>query len=461
MIRMTGFLMAWVVVIGAGSGCAWDPVSDGGYATLRFRVADLREKVTARLAPDSGGHLMDINYPVSLATFDCLAINVTGPGISPSVTTFQNFNNHAGLRAGNTCSYLGVTSGLIAMTGASTETVEMRVPLGPDRLIQVFGVKTSTGLCTDARRFSDNFHAFRTGGATTITEAYEVGRTVKSVFGDTTAPVDSSFVANRPKPFHDCDSYAYEIMNEADLIGYWRFGEKPVSSILTTSDKVFEYSGHLNNIVSLTGTSVYVPGSVSTSGALSVTGIISMTGLTTEFPTNNLSYEVWLKLTTFPTLAYNAIVWSDANEGVFLNLTNTNDVIVGITQTGNTAAVTKTGMGTLADGNWHHIVGTYDGTTVGMVIDNSIVQTNPGTIPLPITMAGAGSLRIEGANTTVAVVDEFSFFRKALNSSDIARHFGVTGALLAIEKLGLQSFPDHPLDFHGRMAEFLPPRMRE
>jgi hypothetical protein len=301
-----------VLAAAAGSGCAWDPVSDGGYATVRFRVADLREKVAARLAPDSegqvpgghapDGHAMDINYPASLATFDCLAINVTGPGVSPSVTTFQNFNNHAGLRAGNTCAYLGVTSGLIAMTGASSETVEMRVPLGPDRLIQVFGVKTSSGLCTDTRRFSDNFHAFRTGGATTITEAYEVGRTIKSVFGDTTAPVDSSFSVNNPKPFHDCDSYAYQIMNDSGLLSYWRFQESPSGTSITNATKIYDVKGGTSYLKNAFGATTYATGILSTVGATlasgsALTGSGFSSSYTATFTGNKISVDGWVKAT--------------------------------------------------------------------------------------------------------------------------------------------------------------------
>jgi hypothetical protein len=133
-----------------------------------------------------GGDFSTMSAPTVSSSFDCLAVNVMGPGIQPLAG--HNGSNGPGtmgaLEGGDLCkSYPGVTSPSVAIPsgGASTD-LELMVPKGNGRYIQLLGVVANgSSVCSpSARPFAE-----ATTGSNSTFELFEIGhQSGKSIFGD-------------------------------------------------------------------------------------------------------------------------------------------------------------------------------------------------------------------------------------------------------------------------------------
>ena len=94
------------------------------------------------------------------------------------------------------------------------------------------------------------------------------------------------------------------------------------------------------------------------------------------------------------------------------------------------------------DGNWHHVVGTYDGTTVRLYVDGAEVGNGTPTNGVPITygLPTSNDLFIGTyANTKSpyffnGLVDEASVYNRALSPAEIQALYsgGATGSLIGV-----------------------------
>lgn len=93
--------------------------------------------------------------PETARDFDCLLINVVGPGIDSLRPGADPDSILPPLCAGESyCSYLGILSDLIEISSRLI-SVTLEVPTGPDRVIQVLGVLTESGSCDGFSLFGD------------------------------------------------------------------------------------------------------------------------------------------------------------------------------------------------------------------------------------------------------------------------------------------------------------------
>jgi len=100
--------------------------------------------------------------------------------------------------------------------------------------------------------------------------------------------------------------------------------------------------------------------------------------------------------------------------------------MVYVTGTGATAG----GVGAeIADTNWHHFVGTYDGTTVKLYIDTVVRGDTPalsGSIRTESSGLAIGAVGDSGGGPTPGLIDEVRIYNRALSAEEIRRLYNLT-----------------------------------
>jgi hypothetical protein len=108
--------------------------------------------------------------------YTCYAINVIGPGIKTAdsrfpVTPVSNIEKH--------CKYPGISSKLVAPDASSEAVLEVKVPVGSPRLIQVVGMDLTSGTSCPDLTFSQVWKDKADSATTNVVDnskIYEVGR---------------------------------------------------------------------------------------------------------------------------------------------------------------------------------------------------------------------------------------------------------------------------------------------
>jgi hypothetical protein len=203
---------------------------------------------------------------------------------------------------------------------------------------------------------------------------------------------------------------------------YWRLGE---SSGTTAVDEVGGGDGSYVNSPTL-GQSGAMAGDANTATSLNgSTGRVTVPAAATgPSVTGNLSVEAWIRPNpTQPAFSrvvarYNGttVQYMLAYEGNGKYLRFLLDVASGRPQAQSTAE--------LRDGLWHHVVGTWDGTTARLYVDG-VVQTNTGP--------GSGAVQLSNTTTVIGadsipssyysgVVDEVAVYDSDLSPAQILTH---------------------------------------
>lgn len=131
--------------------------------------------------------------PASVADFDCYGVLVTGPGIPGEASDGKPEDD--ALPRTNHCTYPGVASSFVAASAAKTK-LEVTIPRGSDRLIQVVGLEDPAGEgCpnTNVAKFLSASRA-KSSAATVYGGLYEIGRTVEDIITtNQEIQIDSSY----------------------------------------------------------------------------------------------------------------------------------------------------------------------------------------------------------------------------------------------------------------------------
>jgi hypothetical protein len=142
--------------------------------------------------------------PPTLNDFNCYWINVMGSGIAASEEHWNNDDLQRAVPlaiAGDQCSsYPGVRSQFVPVSTGGT--VDLMVPSGANRIVQVLGMTTSTGSCADfsMASFDAVCHPNSQGGGgpgvdpcwTTFPNLVELGRSVVNLFQEKSVEIDGS-----------------------------------------------------------------------------------------------------------------------------------------------------------------------------------------------------------------------------------------------------------------------------
>ncbi len=173
----------------AVSGCSLKSANDGAHLSLVLPNPHHASLAQSNLSGNQnlGGAPSAWNAP----EFVCYGVNVTGPGIADTSANPDPNPDFAALLAGTTsCAYRGVVSnGFTFAAGQSEVAIDLQVPPGANRVIQLIGI-TNAAYCAS--------HFLETGGATNP-GAYEIGHVHTDLFGDATVSIPIAYTASESK----------------------------------------------------------------------------------------------------------------------------------------------------------------------------------------------------------------------------------------------------------------------
>ncbi len=189
-------------------------------ARVRLEIPSRNEAANLLGKSLLGSQWRFLTDPASVDEMDCFVLNVTGPGIANSSLNHSGYNfavDFPKALAGDACStYGGAISSFVPV--ASGGNLEVTVPTGPQRLVQVLGARTTSLGCPSRTYFELEQQYGEEALEDLIPNLYEVGRQVKDVFGDVTLNLNNTYSASAPKDVQNCNS-SYEI--STDLLQLW------------------------------------------------------------------------------------------------------------------------------------------------------------------------------------------------------------------------------------------------
>lgn len=207
-----------IALLSLGSSCSFSkqtPDTVNIEIQLPSLAAEPARIMTDSSSSTSSGSTGKMILPASIQEFSCIAINVYGAGVEqtqllPSGPDAENDEVRVGAPAG--CAYPGIQTQAVAFSGGAT--VQLAVPSGKARGIQVIGIQSATP-CAGVHLRDVLEAMIRSDGDSGYLIA-ELGSTTADLFGDTTVKISNSFDPKKVKfPFHCLDDI------------YYRFNHKP------------------------------------------------------------------------------------------------------------------------------------------------------------------------------------------------------------------------------------------
>jgi|GEM_PF-2050454 len=198
----------------------------------------------------------------------------------------------------------------------------------------------------------------------------------------------------------------------------------PQSEVLISAPGMGAYTGTIYGAVTAGGPSPLAGTQNGKSMSFPGTGNSYIGIPTTGLPTSNghMSLECWLKVTAFPASSAVAVFigTNSAGEAWQLQVDSVGHVALGLygdTQTNGTQ--------TIALNTWHHVVGTWDGTTMRCYVDGVANGTASGFIP-NITYGGAFiGLQMSGTAPFNGSVAEVALYGTVLSATQVSNHYAV------------------------------------
>lgn len=238
------------------SGCSLDPSgSDRVRLAFQFEKASESDVLDlSRAAPSRFAEVLQppetvfsaTSAPTSITDLSCMVVNVLGADIPSSDDgTFVSQSGFDDILSGDHCVYPGITSALI--TNGSSVNIELEVPRGANRVIQVIGVTSTIG-CPDDEPFSS-----KVGGhhddQTDFPYLLEVGRVVTDTFTDQSVTIANTFDSSNLKEVR-CNSSSSSSSSGSDgipgtisdLFAWYRSDEEVINgSSASASDQELVY----------------------------------------------------------------------------------------------------------------------------------------------------------------------------------------------------------------------------
>lgn len=184
------------------SGCSLEPANQKT-AMLQIALPHFPKEEETELELFQSPFTLANNPPSAVSGFNCLAVNVMGPNIA-SVSGDGGAGVLGNLLAQpprSYCSYAGITSKPISLGGPYN--VELHVPTGPSRLVQVVGiVNGNTNPCSAGGPIGTASQQTNAGGPSTD-GYFEVGRAVIDLFSDSSVTITNNWnsLSNTDKTF--------------------------------------------------------------------------------------------------------------------------------------------------------------------------------------------------------------------------------------------------------------------
>jgi len=149
-----------------------------------------------------------------------------------------------------------------------------------------------------------------------------------------------------------------------------------------------------------------------------------------ESMTTAITVDAWVKAASSPgTFRYILAKGASANAASYALYTGSGGGMAFYVSNGATFVVSPAAPPTLWDGNWHHVAGTFDGSTVHLIVDGSEIGSGSATPPnfsiaynLPLTndgFLGDFDPGQSGPFTFAGQVDELQVFSRVLSATEI------------------------------------------
>jgi RHS repeat-associated protein len=250
----------------------------------------------------------------------------------------------------------------------------------------------------------------------TIDGTADVGQTLHANPGTWTGSPAPTFAYQ----WQDCTAADYRSAVLADApVGYWRLGDA-IPSTVAYEESAAHWSGTYTN-----GPTLGAPGLLTDdpnpAATFDGTNDIVTTSLTnTTAQLGQYSLEAWIKRSGTST-ADQVIVGGNASISLRIRANTTGASIT--FWTGSTS-VFATSAASVTDGARHHLVGTWDGTTLRIYVDGVLSGSNaPGGAP-PGSTTGISIGNHPGqALAFGGTIDEVAFYRTTLSATRIAAHW--------------------------------------
>ncbi len=208
-------------------------------------------------------------------------------------------------------------------------------------------------------------------------------------------------------------SYAQAILADHPL-GYWRLDETCVGTVADSS-------GHgLNGMAS--GVTPNQPGAIADGdAAMSFNGSSSYVSLgdPAALQPRQVSVEAWVKTSsTTPQIVVRKRFYGyvlAVNSGGLPAFTIDDSLAIGYTAQGQTS---------IADGKWHYLVGSYDGSTVRLYVDGAQVGAQPaGTIYYQPDLVAIGRDGGAAGSYFSGSIDDVAIYGTALSATRVQAHY--------------------------------------
>ncbi len=165
-------------------------MKDESILTLRLQI----DRSPSMQAAGNGGRLQPFSGPATITDFNCIAVNVVSedipslkPGLFPSGLIGP-------LRGGATCTYPGIMSPPLSMpTAGGSVEIQLQVPRGPHRLIQVLGIYRSG--CASTVPFAQLI--MQSSDPVNDYPTYELGRATVDVYGSTYLSIPNTYSTSK------------------------------------------------------------------------------------------------------------------------------------------------------------------------------------------------------------------------------------------------------------------------
>ena len=425
----TTFFLFCGTLLGIAPACTLSPQSSH---TLSVTIPDMRgsradtyslARSFAQLNVPSG-----MPSPTAVSSFSCFALMVTGSGIEPNQALLNQCNSgNSGMTnstptstssptptpmpgyspGANMPSEPGILSGFVPITGGS---MDVQVPEGPARLVQLIGVQSALNPTCPA--ISDLLSSTVPMQGNSLGDPVELGRATVDVFQDATVDIKAAFNPASPQVVFNCGnnggpsptptptlvSTGMTLNLDAALAN----GLAPPSSATAptgwTDMSGFGDNATLNSIfppTSATSWSTSVPYSLDIVNTNSCTGCsdASFSYSTNLNSTNSqISVDAWVLITTFAAAYTGSAAPIVANFGQPLSAYydgyelgyDTSGHIAWILYAGNGTGLTtpncsQTSVNTIPLNTWTHIAATYNGSNTSLYINGNLDSTAPCT----------------------------------------------------------------------------------
>jgi hypothetical protein len=137
--------------------------------------------------------------------------------------------------------------------------------------------------------------------------------------------------------------------------------------------------------------------------------------------TTGMTISAWVKPTA-DLVQWPAVIMKERpDELTYALYANSKDGNVNVDYTSGGAEVNLEGAGSIPVGEWSHLAGTFDGTTMRLYVNGALVSSTPATGPIDVT---DGVLRIGGDNVWqgeyfTGAIDEVRIYNRALSEAEV------------------------------------------